>query len=111
MTLQVYCCTGCGQTLFPARFLCPDCGGESWTTVQCANGRIAEGTVVRLRVGVQAQAGAIGAVHLVSVETDRGPVVIAMIDADEWPERVASIGAPVRLLMDDAQRIHAHPTA
>jgi len=111
MTLQVYCCTACGQTLFPARFLCPGCGGESWTAVPCANGRIAESTVVRLRVSGQTEAGVNGNVHLASVETDRGPIVIAMIDAAEWPEGIAPIGAPVRLLIDDAHRIHAHPTA
>jgi uncharacterized OB-fold protein len=111
MTLQAYCCQTCGHTLFPARLLCPACGGASWTRVPCENGRIAESTVVRARVGVQAEGGGDDNTTLASVETDLGPIVIALIYPDEWPERVSPIGATVRLVMDDTCRIHAHRTA
>ncbi|MCP1116892.1 hypothetical protein [Robbsia andropogonis] len=66
-----------------------------------------ESTVVRMRAGVSAGDKEAGDVHLASVETDHGPIVIAMLEPADWPDRIAPNGAAVLLTMDAAQRIHA----
>jgi hypothetical protein len=62
-------------------------------------GRVAESTVVRYRVG--AQDG--GDVHLASVMTSAGPIIIARLEDAMQP------GDPVSLDVDDAGRIVGRP--
>ncbi|MFM0348493.1 zinc ribbon domain-containing protein [Paraburkholderia sp. RL17-347-BIC-D] len=95
MTLKVSQCTQCGMTLFPARYFCPACGGGQWRECAVEHGSVAESTVVRHRVG--AQGG--GNVHLASVATSAGPIVIARLAAGMQP------GDSVSLDVDDSGRI------
>ena len=75
------------------------CGGADWDEHGVERGTIAETTVVRHRAGAQQGAD----VYLASVATCVGPVVIARLD------QAMSAGAAVRLEIDDANRILAHP--
>jgi uncharacterized OB-fold protein len=95
MTLKVFQCTQCGATLFPARYFCPACGGGQWRECAVERGTLAESTVMRHRVGTQ---GA-GDVHLASVVTSAGPIVIARL------ESAMQFGDAVRLNLDDAGRV------
>ena len=97
MTLDVFRCTACGTTLFPARYRCPACGGAQWATLAATRGKVVAATTVTHRVGV---AGA-GEVYLASVETDAGPMVIARLDS------AAREGDTVLLDIDDEHRIVA----
>jgi uncharacterized protein len=97
MTLDVFRCTACGTTLFPARYRCPACGGAQWATLAAASGKVVAATTVTHRVGA---AGA-GEVHLASVETDAGPTIIARL------ESAAHEGDTVSLDIDDEHRIVA----
>ncbi|REE07344.1 hypothetical protein B0G71_7837 [Paraburkholderia sp. BL27I4N3] len=95
MTLKVFRCAQCETTLFPARYFCPACGGGEWSECAVERGSVAESTVVRHRVG--AQGG--GDVHLASVVTSAGPIVIARLEA------AMQSGESVSLDVDDAGRI------
>lgn len=97
MTLDVFRCADCGTTLFPARDLCPACGGAQWTKEAVSCGTVLAATVVSHRVGASEP----GAVHLASVRTDAGPVVIARLEA------AASKGERVSLEVDEDSRILA----
>jgi uncharacterized protein len=97
MKLEVFRCVACGSTLFPARYFCPACGGAQWSTQAVSNGTVLAATVVSHRVGAHAT----GAVHLASVETDAGPVVIARLEAE------ARKGEAVTLEVDAENRILA----
>lgn len=97
MILTVFQCKQCDATLFPARYFCPACGGAEWKERVVERGTVNESTVVRHRVG--AQEG--GDVHLASVATSAGPIVIARLD---W---TAQAGDDVSLSIDDANRILA----
>jgi uncharacterized OB-fold protein len=83
------------MTLFPARYFCPACGGGQWSECAVERGNIAQSTVVRHRVG--AQGG--GDVHLASVATSAGPIVIARLEAGMQP------GDSVSLDVDETGRI------
>jgi uncharacterized protein len=98
MTLIVFQCKHCGTTLFPARYFCPACGGGQWRECVVVHGTVAESTVVRHRVGAQA-AQASHDVHLASVVTTTGPIVIARLN------RALQSGDAVRLDVDEAGRI------
>jgi uncharacterized protein len=98
-TLTIFHCRACGDALFPARYRCPRCGAADWTEEAALSGVIEESTVVRHRVGAL---GA-GDVHLASIRTEAGAVVIARLDA---PGRA---GEPVRLTIDEAMRVLARP--
>ncbi|QBR00660.1 DNA-binding protein [Paraburkholderia pallida] len=97
MKLEVLRCAACGTTLFPARYLCPACGGAQWTKQAVAHGTVLAATVVSHRVGTSEP----GAVHLASVRTDAGPVVIARLDV------AARKGETVSLEVDEESRILA----
>lgn len=99
MTLKVFQCRQCRATLFPARYFCPACGGAEWDERVVERGTVAESTVVRHRIGTQEG----GDVHLASVVTSAGPVVIARL------ERAMQAGDEVGLAVDQANRIVAHP--
>lgn len=97
-TLEVFRCTACGTTLFPARYFCPACGGARFAVLAAARGTVIAATAVLHRVG--AQTG--GELHLASVATDQGPVVVARLDAP------VAAGAAVALDVDAGHRIQAH---
>lgn len=97
MKLEVWRCAACGTTLFPARYLCPACGGAHWTKQAVSRGTVLAATTVSHRVG----ASEAGAVHLASVLTDAGPVVIARLDV------AAGKGERVCLEVDEESRILA----
>ncbi|HEV3105546.1 MAG TPA: zinc ribbon domain-containing protein [Trinickia sp.] len=99
MTLKVFRCRQCGTTLFPARYFCPSCGCGEWEACVSERGIVAEATVVRHRIA--ASAGDDAQVYLASVVTDRGPIVIARLDA------AAQSGDAVNLEMDASNRILA----
>ena len=95
MTLKVFQCAQCGHTLFPARYFCPACGGGQWRECAVERGTVAESTVVRHRVGAHGE----GDVHLASVATSAGPIVIARLDG------AMRSGDAVSLDVDDGGRV------
>lgn len=95
--LEVYECTQCGKTLFPRRYFCPACGGENWLACTTQTGIVMETTVVRHRAG---EAGP-QPLHLASVCTQAGPVVIARMEAPLADK------TRVSLAVDTAHRIVA----
>jgi uncharacterized protein len=97
MTFHVYQCRQCGTTLFPARYFCAACGGGQWDEREATGGRVAEATVVRHRVGAEGGHD----VHLASVVTSAGPIVIVRLD------EALQAGHAVRLDVDEAGRILA----
>ncbi|VVE71031.1 hypothetical protein PCA31118_03734 [Pandoraea captiosa] len=99
MTLSVFQCNQCDHTLFPARYLCPNCGSADWQRVPFAQGTVAEATVVHQRVG-QPNAAPL---HLASVVSSAGPIVIARSDA------ALHAGDVVRLTIDAGGAIVASP--
>jgi uncharacterized protein len=80
MSFPIPVCTACGRAAFPPRALCPSCGGRSWADGAASAGRVEE---VTERAGV----------HIASVRTDLGPVVVA---------RVAEATAPGDMVRLDA---------
>ncbi|RQH08569.1 Zn-ribbon domain-containing OB-fold protein [Paraburkholderia dinghuensis] len=102
-TLTIFRCRACGEALFPARYRCPRCGAADWRDEDAPSGVTEESTVVRHRVGAL---GA-GDIHLATVRTDAGAVVIARLDAPaSGPVRA---GEPVLLTIDNAKRVLARP--
>ncbi|MGF6995465.1 Zn-ribbon domain-containing OB-fold protein [Paraburkholderia sp. GAS32] len=97
MSIKVFRCTHCGTTLFPARYLCPSCGGAEWSALDAEGGTVTAATAVRRRVG--ADNG--GDIHLASVATDAGPIVIARLDSP------VETGDAVSLALDAQHRIVA----
>jgi uncharacterized protein len=95
--LSIERCNACGAGVFPARYRCPHCGAADWTSEPALCGTVEESTVVRHRVGAQGS----GDVHLVSVRTPAGPVVIARSDT------ALCAGEAVSLTIDDAMRVWA----
>jgi len=99
MTLTAFQCAHCGTTVFPPLYFCPSCGGGEWLERALEYGTVSESTVIRHRAGQQAEA----VLHLATVVTDDGPVVIARL------EQPSADGTRVRLYIDEAQRITARP--
>jgi uncharacterized OB-fold protein len=97
MKLEISQCAQCGLTLFPVRYFCPTCGGSEWIKRAAESGTVTESTVVRHRAGEQEA----HALHLASVRTSAGPVVISRLDA------AVIDGTGVRLEVDDANCIIA----
>jgi uncharacterized OB-fold protein len=98
MTLKAFQCRQCSTTLFPARYFCPACGCAEWGERVVERGTVAESTVVRHRIGAQGGSD----VHLASVVTSAGPIVIARLD------HAMQAGDEVRLEIDDAHCVIAH---
>ncbi|WP_321783826.1 zinc ribbon domain-containing protein [Paraburkholderia sp. J94] len=98
--LNIERCRACAQALFPARYRCPNCGAADWASEAAPRGVVEESTVVRHRVGAQGERGAEG-VHLATVRTEAGAVVIARAEAPL--ER----GASVALSIDEDNRVWA----
>lgn len=101
MTLKVFQCKQCGSTVFPARYVCFECGGAEWRERVAERGTIDELTTVRRRVGAQDGSD----VLLASVTTDAGPIVIARL------ERAVRAGDAVSLAIDEQNRVLALPIA
>ncbi|MGH8778416.1 Zn-ribbon domain-containing OB-fold protein [Paraburkholderia sp.] len=98
MNLTVFECTHCGTTLFPARYLCPSCGGTQWTERIARHGKIVAATTVHHRIA----AAQPGPLYLASVATDAGPIVIARTESG------VQVGDAVSVVLDTLQRIVAH---
>lgn len=97
MNLDITQCTQCGLKLFPARYFCPTCGASQWIRRSVESGTVMESTVIRHRAGEQEA----HALHLATVRTNEGPVVIARLDGP-LPD-----GAGVRVAIDDTHCIVA----
>ena len=78
--LPVQVCQTCGQAVFPARALCPRCGGRAWRT-ETATAGVAEQVTTHRRGGV-----------IASVATDLGPVVVARAED--------AVGPGARVVLD-----------
>lgn len=74
--LSISVCARCGHPAYPRRELCPRCHSPRWTLEPAGPGTLEETTVVERAVGV----GSAG-VKLASIRLDRGPVVIAGLEA------------------------------
>lgn len=87
--LPVSSCSTCGHAVFPARLLCPRCGGSDWAITEVHEGVVDEATVVRRAAGGPLPAP----VQLGTVRVACGPVVLARLE----PGTAAEEGASVRL--------------
>jgi uncharacterized OB-fold protein len=102
--VEIWACEACGSVTYPARLLCPGCGGRAFRSEVAREGVVAEATWRRRRPLLLKRDGhadwnRIERVHLVSVALDAGPVVAARAYEELSPgERVAlgtESGAPV----------------
>jgi uncharacterized OB-fold protein len=85
--LPVSICSACGHSVFPARLLCPRCGGSEWATTEIVEGVVEDATVVRRVPGGPLPAP----VQLGAVRVAGGPVVLARLEPG------TDSGASVRL--------------
>jgi uncharacterized protein len=74
--LPVSICSACGHAVFPARLLCPRCGGSGWTSKEVVEGAVEDATVVRRAPGGPLPAP----VQLGAVRVADGPVVLARLE-------------------------------
>jgi uncharacterized OB-fold protein len=49
--IELAACTGCGAAFFPARLICPRCGGSGWSAQVVREGVVEETTCVRHAIG------------------------------------------------------------
>ncbi|HWK46626.1 MAG TPA: hypothetical protein VNT30_18035 [Stellaceae bacterium] len=96
MSVTIHRCAACGHSCFPARQLCHRCGGAEWTPVTVDRGTVEELTTVLH----QADAAVAGTVHLASVRTDSGVVILARLD------RAVALGAEVGLTLSPTGAVH-----
>jgi uncharacterized OB-fold protein len=83
--LELQVCEGCGRAFFPARTLCPGCGGTGFHLEPARAGVVEE---------VTARTGADGtAVEIASVRLAGGPVVIARL--------TAQVAAGIEVVVED----------
>jgi uncharacterized OB-fold protein len=99
MELELWACEQCGHVVFPRRLLCPRCGSAASRAVPAGEGVVRETTVRRRRVSEDRREAhgdwrRVERVRLVSVETERGPVVVARAFEELAP------GARVRLELE-----------
>lgn len=76
MTFNVFKCSACGHTVYPARYLCPLCHATTWQETDAGMGAILETTATRHKMGADQQS----VLHLATTRTAAGPVVIAKLD-------------------------------
>lgn len=76
MSFQVFSCAACGHAVFPARYLCPACHGGQWRETPAPQGVIQETTATRHKMGEGRQE----VLHLATVKTYAGPIVVARLD-------------------------------
>jgi uncharacterized protein len=75
--LPISVCSACGHAVFPARLLCPRCGGDEWRSEDVGAGLVEEATVVeRAPGGPLATPVALGSIRLES-----GVVVVARLES------------------------------
>jgi uncharacterized protein len=91
--VPVSVCSACGHAVFPARLLCPRCGGSGWASREVAEGVVEDATVVRRAAGGPFAAP----VQLGAVRVAGGPVVLARME----PGMPADEGVSVRLEYGD----------
>ena len=96
MSVTIHRCAACGQSCFPARQICHRCGGAAWTPVTVDRGTVEEVTTVQH----QADAAGAGTVHLASVRTDGGVVILVRLDRPVAP------GAEVSLTLSPTGAVH-----
>lgn len=85
--LPVSTCSTCGHAVFPARLLCPRCGGSGWAIKEVQDGVVEDATVVRRAAGGPLPAP----VQLGAVRIAGGPVVLARLEPDTASEEGASV--------------------
>jgi uncharacterized OB-fold protein len=78
MTLPMDACAACGHVVFPARALCPACGGAEWKAVAAARARVEQATRS-------------DGVVIASVRSDLGPIVVARCAGEAQPGSVVSL--------------------
>jgi uncharacterized protein len=82
-------CRSCGHVVFPARLLCPRCGGSGWDEAVALTGVVEEVTVRRPMD-----------ITLASVRSDLGPVLTT-----RWPGGELAEGTAVELRLEPSGRI------
>ena len=70
MTFTVQQCKGCLHTVYPARYLCPDCQRSDWRPIPVSSATLLQFTHLP---------GPRGDAYLGTLETDAGPIVIARL--------------------------------
>jgi hypothetical protein len=102
--VEIWACRACDAVTYPARLLCPACGGRSFRPELASEGVVAEATWRRRRPLLFKRDGhadwnRVERVHLVSVVLDSGPVVTARayeeLRAGERVHLATESGAPV----------------
>lgn len=73
MSPTVFRCVQCDHRVFPARFLCPQCHGDTFEAEECGSGTVTELTRSAL------PGDAAGVYMLATVTSDAGPVLIARV--------------------------------
>lgn len=91
MSFFVFSCEACGHAVFPARYLCPVCHGRQWRKTPVHEGVVQETTATRYKMGGSGQ----DVLHLATVATSGGPIVIARLDG------AVDEGATVSLALED----------
>jgi uncharacterized OB-fold protein len=79
--LPISVCLACGHAVFPARLLCPRCGGAEWRDEEVRSGVVEEATVLERAPGGPVTAP----VPLGSVGLEGGVVVVARLEAGLAP--------------------------
>lgn len=76
--IPVDACARCAHEVFPARLLCPRCGGSEWRRAYVSEGVVEESTLLRRAPG----APALEPVYVGSVRLGESVLVVARIDSD-----------------------------
>jgi uncharacterized OB-fold protein len=85
--IELAACAACGAAYFPARLLCPRCGGARWSSLVVREGVVEETTCVRHAVGTAEEGPRI----LATVRLPAGQRVVAGLERELPP------GSPVEL--------------
>jgi uncharacterized protein len=97
--VPVSVCSACGHAVFPARLLCPRCGGNDWRSEEMRLGVVEETTLLRRAPGGPLPEP----VPLGTVRLEGGPLVVARLEPTVRP------GTSVRLQYRDGVPV-AQPT-
>jgi uncharacterized protein len=85
--LPVSICSACRQVVFPARVLCPRCGGSDWETGEVDEGVLEDVTAVRRVPGGELPEP----IQLGAVRITGGPVVVARLEPGADPGTPVSV--------------------
>jgi uncharacterized OB-fold protein len=69
-------CVACGAGFFPARLICPRCGGAEWHTDAVCDGVVEQTTTVRHAAGHKEWQPR----HIASVRTSDGQLIVAGLE-------------------------------